>query len=223
MRAEVELGAARRRRLRRSASAASACAACRRRRRPSAERAVSDCPSCCATHPATATIGSRPVSSRQHAQLAEARVQLVLRVLPHAARVDHDDVGLAVVRRTLVPAASSRPGHLLGVVIIHLAAVRFDQIFAAHMRPFALRLSLSPFDFASPFAPRTGLVLEPSISAALASTPADGSCPAIMRAISWRRSSASSRATDGGRAAAAHGLGDPEVHVAMRRRSAAGA
>ena len=44
----------------------------------------------------------RPVSSLEHAQLAEARVELLLGVLAHAAGVDDDDVGVGVVGRRLV-------------------------------------------------------------------------------------------------------------------------
>ena len=43
------------------------------------------------------------------AQLAEARVELLLGVLAHAARVDDDDVGVAVVGGALVAADSSSP------------------------------------------------------------------------------------------------------------------
>ena len=75
----------------------------------SGERDASDSPSCCATHPATATMGSRPVSSLEHAQLAEPRVQLLLGVLAHAAGVDHDHVRIRVLRGALVPCRSSNP------------------------------------------------------------------------------------------------------------------
>ena len=66
------------------------------------------------------------------AQLAEARVKLVLRTLAHAARVDHDEVGVRRVVGRLESRLLEQTGHPLGVVDVHLAAVGFDQVFARH-------------------------------------------------------------------------------------------
>ena len=81
----------------------------------------------------------------EFAELSKARVQLLLGALPDAARVDHDHVGLVVFRRALVSRRFEQSGHLLGVVVVHLAAERLDPIFPAHFRPFAFCVSLSPF------------------------------------------------------------------------------
>ena len=85
-------------------------------------------PSCCATHPATATIGREPSSSARCFNLAEPREELFFRPLAHAARVDDDDVGVAVVRRGLVSSLVQEARHALRVVDVHLAAVRFDEV-----------------------------------------------------------------------------------------------
>ena len=170
----------------------------------SASRSVA--PSCCATQPATATSGSRPVSSSEHAQLAEPRVELLLGVLAHAARVDDDDVGVAVVvraarsppLRAAPPSARSR-GRSSG-------SRRSRSGTSAHVRPFARRLSLSPFAFASPFALRRSAS---SSRGARAHAAASRHRSGIMRASSvyagGRRRAASTR---GDRPAAADLLAD---------------
>ena len=119
-------------------------------------------PSCCATQPATATIGSWPCSVGQLAQLAEPRVQLLLGALTDAARVDDDDVGVGGVLGRLEASLLEQPRHALGVVHVHLAAERLDEVLAGHQllcvlrcgfsssTTFAFALSLSPFDFDSP-------------------------------------------------------------------------
>ena len=55
---------------------------------------------------------------RQHAEVA---VELVVRVLPHGARVEDDDVGLVALRRN-VAGGLEHAGHPLGIVDVHLAA-----------------------------------------------------------------------------------------------------
>ena len=146
---------------------------------------------------------------RLDAQLPQTRVQLVLGVLAHAARVDDDDIGVAVVGRAVVPGGIQQPGHLLRVVIVHLAAVGFDEVLAAHVRPFALRLSLSPFGFDSPFARRRSS----SISPALASTRSVTDCPAIIRASSCRRPVRVQTFDVGHGALTAHRLADAVVLI----------
>ena len=85
----------------------------------------------------------------QRTELAEPRIQLVFGPLPDAAGVDDDDVGVAVLGRALITSRLEQPRHLLGIVIVHLAAEGLDQVFPAHFRPFAFRLSLSPFAWTS--------------------------------------------------------------------------
>ncbi len=72
--------------------------------------------------------------------LAEAREQLLLRPLPHAARVDDDDVRLVVARGFLVASLFEQARHALGVVHVHLAAVGLDEIL--HGRRFRFRFCL---------------------------------------------------------------------------------
>ena len=71
------------------------------------------------------------VSRRQLPELAEPRVQLLLGALADAAGVDDDDVGVAVVVGRLVAGLLEQPRHALGVVDVHLAAERLDQILSA--------------------------------------------------------------------------------------------
>ena len=95
-----------------------------------------------------------PELGRHHAQLAEPRIELVFGPLADAARVDDDDVGVRGVVGRLVAGLLQQPGHALGVVDVHLAAERLDEVFFRHRYLGALRarLSLSPFGFISPFA-----------------------------------------------------------------------
>ncbi len=84
--------------------------------------------SCCATHPATATTGARPVSSLALPNLAEPRVELFFRALAHAAGVDDNNVRVVRVGRRLVASLLQQPRHALGVVDVHLAAVGFNEV-----------------------------------------------------------------------------------------------
>ena len=54
-------------------------------------------------------------------ELAEVAVQLVVGVLPDAAGVEHDDVGLVDRRRRHQPVTFQQPGDALRVVLVHLA------------------------------------------------------------------------------------------------------
>ena len=78
-------------------------------------------------------------------KLAETREEFFLGALAHAAGVDDDDVCVAIVGRGLVARLLEQSGHALGVVHVHLTAVRFDQVFSRHAFAFAFRFfSLSP-------------------------------------------------------------------------------
>src|SRR4051812_2082336 len=64
----------------------------------------------------------------EYADFAETGVQLLFRPLTHATGIDHDDVGVAVVVRTVVACLLEQTGHPLRVVIVHLATERFDEV-----------------------------------------------------------------------------------------------
>ena len=68
----------------------------------------------------------------EHTELTETRVQLLLRALADAARIDHDDVCLAFVVGRLVARLVQKAGHALGIVDVHLTAECLDQIFLGH-------------------------------------------------------------------------------------------
>ena len=59
-------------------------------------------------------------------------------------------VGIAVVGRAVVPGGFQQPGHLLRVVVVHLAAVGLDEVLAAHVA--SLRLATFAFAFRLRFA-----------------------------------------------------------------------
>src|SRR5262245_47862643 len=82
--------------------------------------------------------------------LAEAREQLFLGALAHAAGVDDDHVCVDVVGRGFVSRLLQKSGHALGVVDVHLAAVGFDQIFHVASVSDGPSLSLLPFIRLSP-------------------------------------------------------------------------
>ena len=168
-------------------------------------------PSCCATQPATATIGSWPVFvSASCAQFAEPRVELVLGALAHAAGVDDDDVGVRGVVGRFVARPARAARHALGVVHVHLAAERLDQVFARHVsatfafRSFAFavrarfafrRRSLSHFRVVRLAASARRLTRRrpSSISRADARRPSVIASPPSMRASSSTRPPSSSR------------------------------
>jgi hypothetical protein len=65
-------------------------------------------------------------------QLAESRIELLLGVLAHAARVDDDEVGFDLLRRCLVAGLVEQTRHPLRVVEVHLAAEGLDQVSLRH-------------------------------------------------------------------------------------------
>jgi len=65
------------------------------------------------------------------AQVAEVAVEAVVGVLAHRAGVEDDDVRLTV--RPDVPCGLQQPGQALGVVDVHLAAVRADLVGARRL------------------------------------------------------------------------------------------
>ncbi len=84
---------------------------------------------------------------RQLAKLAQPRVQLLLGALADAASVDHDHVGVGGLRGGFEAGLLQEPRHPLGVVEVHLAAERFDEVRTRHAHPslslFRFRLSTS--------------------------------------------------------------------------------
>src|SRR5688572_6994725 len=124
-------------------------------------------------------------------ELAEPRVELLLRALAHAARVDHYQVGIDIRFGAVVTRLLQQAGHALGIVDVHLATVGFDEV----LHDFRFRLSLSPPAFAcresgysldAPFA-FVRAASSSSRAPAIAFSPA--AVPPIMRAISATRSS----------------------------------
>ncbi len=77
--------------------------------------------------------GPLPCFLTQDAQLPKPRVELLFRFLAHAARVDHHEVGVAIVGGPLVAGLLEQTRHALGVVLVHLAAERFNQVPARHL------------------------------------------------------------------------------------------
>ena len=86
-------------------------------------------------------------------QLTEPRVELLFGALPHAAGVDDDDVRVALVVRALVARRLEQAGHLLRVVVVHLAAEGLDQVSAAHCSAFRLAAFAFAFRLRFAFAP----------------------------------------------------------------------
>jgi hypothetical protein len=115
----------------------------------------------------------------EYVDLAKARVELVLCVLPDAARVDDDQVGVGIRGGGLIARLFQESGHPLRVVHVHLAAVGLDEITRRHQCfAFALCL-LSPVRCA---AARAAAMSWPAASSAAGVTAE----PASMRAISSR-------------------------------------
>jgi hypothetical protein len=69
-------------------------------------------------------------------------------VLAHAAGVDDDDVGVDRFGGWLEASLVEQSRHPLGIVEVHLAAERLDEIFLRHFlsypRTFAFAFRLSP-------------------------------------------------------------------------------
>ena len=94
----------------------------------------------------------------QALQPPELAVQLVVGVLAHAARVEHDDVGLVDLVGGLHPVGGEEPGDPLGIVLVHLTSERADVEAAglAHARqstdgPFEDQRRRQSFTTASTF------------------------------------------------------------------------
>src|SRR5947208_13414894 len=73
-------------------------------------------------------------------QMAEVAVQLVVSVLPDAARVEEHDVGLPEIVGGLHAISFEQAGEPLGVVLVHLTPEGADQELAGH----TLRLLSAP-------------------------------------------------------------------------------
>ena len=141
-------------------------------------------------------------------KLTETREEFFFGAFPHAARVDDDDVGVAVVGSGFVASLLEQPRHALGVVHVHLAAVSLDQILSRHCTFRPRRVSLSPFGLPSlspawsrffcsfVLAARRSAPRVASISRALAITAGDTAAPPIIRASSSSRSAALMRVTE---------------------------
>jgi len=63
-------------------------------------------------------------------EMADVSVQLVVRVLPNGAGIEHDDVGVDTVGGPLISRSIQQTCEPLGIVDVHLAAVRPDLIGA---------------------------------------------------------------------------------------------
>jgi hypothetical protein len=74
----------------------------------------------------------------EQAVLAEARVDLLLGLLPHAARVEQDEVRVFRVARRQHALLHELAGHALAVQLVHLAAPGLDEGAARRRRPDAL-------------------------------------------------------------------------------------
>ena len=69
-------------------------------------------------------------------EVAEVPVELVVGVLPHGACVEHHHVGVGAAGGLDVPGRFQQSGETLGVVHVHLAAVRADLVGpGCHQRP----------------------------------------------------------------------------------------
>ena len=75
-------------------------------------------------------------------KLAELREDLVLGLLADRAGVDQDHVGLALVVGELVLTLAKQAGDPLGVVLVHLAAVRDEVELARHVWPVNQRFTV---------------------------------------------------------------------------------
>ena len=64
----------------------------------------------------------------QGLEVAEGAIELVVGVLTDAAGVEHDDVGVGVVLDAVHAVGLEQARDALGVVLVHLAAVRLDDV-----------------------------------------------------------------------------------------------
>ena len=157
-------------------------------------------PSCCATHPATATIGREPSSSARcfnspsrvkSFSSARSRTLHVLMTTTSASRSSAVGSYPAWSRR---PAMRSESWTFIWQPYVSMKYFRDMRPCRASLYALLPRgLSLSPFDLYSPFAPTCRAF---SISAALARTAGVTTLPAIIRATSSSRSVAPSLVTE---------------------------
>jgi hypothetical protein len=68
----------------------------------------------------------------ERTELTEVTVEFVVGVLPDAARVEDDDVGLGHIGGRLEPVRHEQPGEALGVVLVHLAPEGTDEELLGH-------------------------------------------------------------------------------------------
>jgi hypothetical protein len=73
-------------------------------------------------------------------QVPEVAVQLVVGVLPDAARVEHDDIGVGEVVGRRHAVGLEQPGDALGVVLVHLAPEGADEVAARDVHDARLRV-----------------------------------------------------------------------------------
>jgi hypothetical protein len=67
-------------------------------------------------------------------EMPEVAVQLVVGVLPDAARVEHDDVGIVLGLSRRQTVGLEQPGDAFRIVFVHLAPEGANDEAAAHMR-----------------------------------------------------------------------------------------
>ena len=65
-------------------------------------------------------------------QVAEVAVEPVVRVLPDAARVEHDHIGVGLIVHLDEPLVVEQPRDALGVVLVHLTPVGVDDVAPGH-------------------------------------------------------------------------------------------
>ncbi len=94
-------------------------------------------PSTTSTYPARARTPSRSFWARQPEKVAEVAVELVVGVLPDAAGVEHDHVGVVEPVGGLHAVGLEQPGEPLRVVLVHLAPVGAHDVAAGRLgHPF---------------------------------------------------------------------------------------
>ena len=168
-----------------------------------AERLRMPSPSCCATQPATATIGSWPLSAAISRSSPEPRVELLFRALAHAAGVDDDDVGVGGVVGRLEaglfeqPAIRSESWTFIWQPNVSIRYFRaMSPCLPPRLRP--ARAGLSPFALSLSPPARAGrgwaLPLLQHLTGRRPNAVGDAAPPSI-RAISSTRAAASSRVT----------------------------
>jgi len=72
------------------------------------------------------------VGQLQRLEVAQGAVQAPVGVLPDGAGVEHDDLGIRGLLRGRVAVRLQEAGDAFGVVLVHLASERADEVAAAH-------------------------------------------------------------------------------------------